>query len=57
MGPKIQWVESYVTDDRVYCVYIASDPEILREHSRRGGFPLNKITEVKSMMDPTVGGA
>jgi hypothetical protein len=53
MGPQIQWVESYVTDDKVYCVYIATNEEVVREHSRRGGFPINRISMVRSVMDPT----
>lgn len=53
LGPSIQWVESYVTPDKVYCVYIAPSEEIVREHARMGGFPANKISEVKSIIDPT----
>jgi|SRR5579883_980371 hypothetical protein len=53
MGPKIQWVESFVTGDKAYCVYIAPDEETIREHARRGGFPANRISEIKSMIDPT----
>lgn len=53
MGPQIQWVQSYVTDDKVYCVYIAPNEELIREHARQGGFPVNRIAEVKSMIDPT----
>ncbi|MBI2460581.1 MAG: DUF4242 domain-containing protein [Candidatus Rokubacteria bacterium] len=53
LGPKIQWVESYVTDDKVYCVYIAPSPELVREHARQGGFPANRISEVRSVIDPT----
>ena len=53
MGPKIQWQESYVTDDKVYCVYIAPNEEMVREHAERGGFPVNRISEVKSVIDPT----
>jgi len=56
MGPQIQWVQSYVTSDKVYCVYIAPDEASVREHARRGGFPANRISEVKSMIDPTTGG-
>lgn len=52
MGPQIQWVQSYVTDDKVYCVYIAPDEAMIREHARQGGFPANRISEVKSMIDP-----
>ena len=53
MGPQIQWVESYVTDDKVYCVYIAPDEEMVREHARQGEFPVNRISEIKSVIDPT----
>jgi hypothetical protein len=53
MGPKIQWVQSHVTDDKIYCVYIAPNEEMVREHAQKGGFPANRITEVKSVIDPT----
>ena len=53
LGPRIQWLESYVTDDKIYCVYIAPDEEMVREHATRGGFPANKISEVKTIIDPT----
>ena len=53
MGPQIQWVESYVTDDKVYCTYIAPDEASIRKHSEQGGFPANKISEVKTVIDPT----
>ncbi len=53
MGPQIQWVESFVTDDKIYCVYIAPNEEAVREHSQKGGFPANRISEVKSVIDPT----
>ena len=53
MGPQIQWVESFVTDDKIYCVYIAPDEEAIREHAQKGGFPANRISEVKLMIDPT----
>lgn len=53
LGPQIQWVESYVTADKVYCVYIAPSEELVREHARQGGFPANRIGEVKSVIDPT----
>jgi hypothetical protein len=53
LGPSIQWVESYVTDDKVYCVYIAPNREIIEEHARQGGFPANHISEVKRTIDPT----
>lgn len=53
LGPKIQWLESYVTGDKIYCVYIAENEEMVREHATRGGFPANKISEVKTIIDPT----
>lgn len=53
MGPQIQWVESYVTQDKLYCVYIAPNEEMVREHARRGEFPVNQISQVKSVIDPT----
>lgn len=53
MGPKIQWVESYVTDDKVYCVYIAPDEKTVREHAKQGGFPANSVSEVRSVINPT----
>jgi uncharacterized protein DUF4242 len=53
MGPQIQWVESYVTGDKVYCVYIAPDETAVREHAQRGGFPANRVSEIKGMIDPT----
>src|SRR5450631_3797022 len=53
MGPKIQWLQSYVTDDKIYCVYIAPDEEMVREHAQQGGFPANRISEVKQVIDPT----
>ena len=53
MGPQIQWVESFVTDNKVYCVYVASDADAIRQHAERGGFPANRISEVKRMIDPT----
>jgi hypothetical protein len=53
MGPQIQWVQSYVTDDKVYCIYIAPDEEAVREHAQRGGFPANRVSRVRSMIDPT----
>ncbi len=53
LGPKIQWVESYLTDDKVYCVYIAPDEAMVREHARLGGFPANRVSEIKRMIDPT----
>jgi len=53
LGPRIQWVHSYVTGDKIYCVYIAANEEIVREHARQGGFPANRISEVKTVIDPT----
>ena len=53
MGPQIQWVQSYVTGDKIYCVYIAPNEEMIREHARQGGFPANSISEVKNVIDPT----
>jgi hypothetical protein len=53
MGPQIQWVQSYVTGDKIYCVYIAPDAEMVREHAAQGGFPANSVSEVKSVIDPT----
>ncbi|MDP2904108.1 MAG: DUF4242 domain-containing protein [Methylovulum sp.] len=53
MGTGIQWVESYVTDDKVYCIYIAPDAASIKEHADKGGFPANRISEIKTMIDPT----
>ncbi|HEV2215779.1 MAG TPA: DUF4242 domain-containing protein [Terracidiphilus sp.] len=53
LGPQIQWVQSYVTADKIYCVYIAPNEETVREHARLGGFPANSVAEVKTMIDPT----
>ena len=53
MGPKIQWVHSYVTDDKVYCVYNAPDEASVREHAQKGGFPANVISRVRTIIDPT----
>ncbi len=53
MGPNIQWVQSYVTDDKITCVYIAPNEQMVREHAERGGFPANRISEVKEIIDPT----
>ena len=55
MGPQIQWVESQVTDDKVYCTYIAPDEESIREHARQGGFPADRISQVRAVIDPTTG--
>ena len=53
MGPQIQWVESYVTGDKIYCVYIAPDEASVREHAAQGGFPANRVSEIKRIIDPT----
>jgi hypothetical protein len=53
LGPQIQWLESYVTQDKIYCVYIAPNEAMVREHAKQGGFPANRISEVKRMIDPT----
>ncbi len=53
LGPQIQRLESYVTDDKIYCVYIAPNEEMIREHATRGGFPANRISEVRTIIDPT----
>jgi hypothetical protein len=53
LGPEIQWVQSYVTDDKIYCVYIAPSERLIREHAKRGGFPCNRVSEVRAGIDPT----
>jgi hypothetical protein len=53
LGPQIQWIQSYVTDDKIYCVYIAPNEEMVGEHARLGGFPANRISEIKQVIDPT----
>lgn len=53
LGPEIQWVNSYVTDDKIYCIYRASNEDIIREHAQRGGFPANRISQVRAVIDPT----
>lgn len=53
LGPDIQWIESYVTEDKVYCVDIAPSEDLIREHARKGGFPANRIAEISGMLDPT----
>jgi hypothetical protein len=53
LGPQIQWVQSYVTDNKMYCVYIAPNEEMVREHAKRGGFPANHVVQVKTLIDPT----
>jgi hypothetical protein len=52
MGPKIQWLHSYVTDDKIYCVYIAPDEATVREHATKGGFPANRVSRLRAMIDP-----
>lgn len=52
LGPQIQWVQSFVTADKVYCVYIAPDEDLVREHARQGGFPANRVSEVMAVIDP-----
>src|SRR6266496_4625298 len=53
LGPQIQWVQSYVTDDKIFCVYIAPNEQIVREHAQKGGFPANNIYQVATIIDPT----
>lgn len=53
LGPQIQWKESYVTADKIYCVYVAPNEEMVREHARQGGFPANRISEITTVIDPT----
>jgi cell division inhibitor SulA len=53
LGTQIQWVQSYVTADKIYCIYIAPNEEIVREHARQGGFPANQVSEIKTVIDPT----
>ena len=53
LGPEIQWVHSYVTGDKIYCIYIAPNEELIRQHAQQGGFPANRISEVKTVIDPT----
>src|SRR5437016_2093833 len=56
LGPQIQWLQSYVTDDKIYCIYIAPNEEMVREHAQQGGFPANRISEIKTVIDPTTAG-
>ncbi len=56
LGPSIQWVQSYVTGDKVYCVYIAPDEAIIRQHAEQGGFPANRISEITAVIDPATAG-
>jgi hypothetical protein len=53
LGPHIQWVQSYIADDKIYCVYIAPDEQAVREHARQGGFPANSVSIIRRMFDPT----
>ena len=53
LGTQIQWIHSYVTNDKIYCIYRASNESLIREHAKRGGFPANRISEVRAMIDPT----
>jgi uncharacterized protein DUF4242 len=53
LGPQIQWIQSYVTDNKIYCAYIAPNENLVREHASQGGFPANRISEVQSVIDPT----
>jgi Protein of unknown function (DUF4242) len=53
LGPQIQWLQSYVTQNKIYCVYIAANEEMVREHAKQGGFPANQVSEVKAVIDPT----
>jgi len=53
LGPQIQWVQSFVTDDKIYCIYIAPNREMVLEHAKQGGFPANSVAEVRTMIDPT----
>jgi hypothetical protein len=53
MGPEIQWVQSYVTDNKIYCVYIAADEAMVRKHAQQGGFPANLVSQVHTIIDPT----
>jgi hypothetical protein len=53
LGPEIQWLQSYVTGDKLYCVYLAPDESLIREHAKRGGFPANRISAVRRLIDPS----
>jgi cell division inhibitor SulA len=53
LGPEIQWIHSYVTDDKIYCVYIAPNEQMVREHARQGGFPASRVSQIKTIIDPT----
>jgi hypothetical protein len=52
MGPQVQWVHSYVTDDKIYCIYVAPNEAAVREHAKQGGFPANKVSAVRTMIEP-----
>jgi len=56
LGPEIQWIESYVTQDKIYCVYIAPNEELILEHAKQGGFPANRVSEVRTMISPATAG-
>ena len=53
LGPSIQWIQSFVTDDKIYCIYIAPNADVVREHARLGGFPASRVSEVREVIDPT----
>jgi hypothetical protein len=53
MGTQIQWVQSYVSDDKIYCIYVAPDEDAVRAHAQQGGFPANRISQIRSVIDPT----
>ena len=53
MGPQIQWLQSYVTDDKIYCIYIAPDEDAVRKHAQQGGFPANRVSRIRTAIDPT----
>ncbi len=57
LGPEIQWLHSYVTDDTIYCVYMADNPDLIRRHAEQGGFPANRVSEVRQMIDPSTADA
>jgi hypothetical protein len=53
LGPQIQWIESYVTDDKIYCIYRAPSEELIRQHAKEGGFPANRISQIRTIIDPS----
>ena len=53
MGPQIQWIQSYVADDKIYCIYVAPDEDAVRKHADKGGFPANRISRIRTVIDPT----